>query len=271
MSFDKIIKDKLEQFEAPANNNAWAEFSAKLNATNQTPFMGPLVGGIAATVALTALFVSLPDLNEESEIERSPIAIENTTTHHTDVRTETISATVEHVAQESHVIDLVQVDDAEIKEIASVDGTETKESSSKTEDEHISERKSSENRQVESEEVIFTQESINFTAKGIQCPNSEITFTAQLEKDAKVTWIFDGVVVKNGLQVKHAFSDAGTYQTRMIVDFKDGNEQALTQTIEVYENPQSEFSIDIDRKEQCFDQGLMLEGTPSSKHLQMGA
>jgi len=264
MNFDDIIKSKLESLESPANANAWTEFETKLNASQtHVPFKAPLIGGIAATIALTVLFTSLPDIKankletpveeqEDIELFADPIK-----------ESESDFSMIEHSPQEEHIIKLNIIDEEIALTVLS--GSDAANNSGS-----LIEKKA-ENNSIENDfdnesfaNISNRIENINFSANGIQCPSSEITFTAELEKAADVTWIFDGVTVKSGLQVTHIFEDAGEYIASMIVKFNDGFEQSLTQSIEVYSNPKAEFEIINNTSDLCLDPTLEFAGTPGS-------
>ena len=265
MNFDEIIKQKLESYQAPANANAWKEFESSFSQPVQTtPFAGPLISGIAATVVMTVLFTTLPDIKSdsiesdrivESDIELIDTSIENATDN-------VINETMDHVAQEAHAIPLMVVEN---EPDSKKEETQTAQSpNAQIEPENGSQLIDASAEQLTTDIKSTRHEEINFTAKGIQCPNSAITFTAQLNKEANVTWVFDGLEVKNGLQVKHTFKDAGEHAARMIVKFNDGYEQSITQGIEVYDTPTANFEMSTNPNESCFDQMIELTGTPNS-------
>ena len=83
-----------------------------VNLCKQRHFAGPLISGIAATVVMTLLFTTLPDIKSdsiesdrivESDIELIDISIENATDN-------AINETMDHVAQEAHAIPLMVVE-----------------------------------------------------------------------------------------------------------------------------------------------------------------
>ena len=265
MNFDEIIKEKLESYQAPANANAWKEFESNLSHSEQTtPFAVLLISGIAATIVITVLFTTLPDIKsnsiESSRIEENDIALVDTTIK--VGASNEISESSEHVAQESHTIPLVIVENKTGSEIGETAVNQATIVSHESEIESQITNASNEEENKKSDAA--RHENINFTASGIQCPNSNITFTAKLDKAASVIWVFDGLEVKNGIQVKHNFKDAGAYTARMIVKFQDGYEQSITQSIEVYDTPSASFEMNTVSDESCFDQIIELKGTPNS-------
>ncbi len=265
MKFDDIIKQKLESYQAPTDANAWKEFESFFSKPVQkTPFSGPLISGIAATILMTVLFTTLPNIKSdsiesdrivESDIELIDTSIESTTDNE-------INEIMEHIAQEAHAIPLMVLGS---EPDSKKEETETAQSiNADIEPDNDLQLIDASAEQLTNEIKSHRHEEINFTAKGIQCPNSTITFTAQLNKEANVTWVFDGLEVKNGLQVKHTFKVAREHAARMIVKFNDGYEQSITQGIEVYDTPTANFEMSTISNESCFDQMIELKGTPNS-------
>ena len=264
MNFDDIIKEKLDSYQAPNNAGAWKEFESQFaGAAQTTTFAGPLIGGIAAAVVMTVLFTTLPDIKSDSiesiQLESNDIEIGYNPT--VDGTSNEIIETTEHIAQEDHSIPLLIVKE-EALETESKNYTNQDPSNTAIDVDLTAQ--SANTKMVPDNDNSARNEDINFTASGIQCPNSTITFTAKLQKAASVTWVFDGLEVKNGLQVKHSFKEAGEYAARMIVKFSDGYEQSITQSVEVYETPTASFGMNTISNASCFDQMLELKGTPNS-------
>lgn len=253
MNFDKIIKEKLEAFEGPFDPQAWPMLQSKL-AAKPVSFEVPLMSGIAASVVLGMLMVTMPNKGSQTyESSFEPYKIESSKTAFTNESLEVIFE-----PQEVHLISLNNIQPEPVTSPKSNLG-----SSPNNDDivqvEHTSARNEDSN---SSTQAAGDTKPMDFVAKGIQCVGTEIQFSARLTEEANVVWLFESVHVKDGLSVKHIFDTPGEHKVRMVVTFKNGYEQSLTKSITVFETPKSDFKIEFDDNLLCYKNESRLIGTP---------
>ena len=262
MKFDDIIKEKLGGFEAPADSPAWSKLDQALN-SSKTPFNGPLAAGIAATVVMTILFTSMPDITPQmDEVDASP-GMTVTPTH--IVNDAVVNDSDDgHVPQSVHKIALeprveVGVGVATPKTLAS--DQSNPEINSDNNDAHT---KQTSQKQIGSDVASNDNGTSDFIAKGIQCVNSDVLFTAQLDSRAEVTWLIEDIHVYEGLTAQHTFENSGDQIVRMAVKFEDGSETAVERIIQIYESPEANMDVAESDQTRCFKSEVTLEGTPGS-------
>lgn len=260
MKFDDIIKEKLGGFEAPADPSAWSKLDRALS-SNKTPFNGPLAAGIAATVVMTVLFTSMPDVSPQmDEVDATP-GVTMTNTH---AATDAVAdnSNEGHVPQSVHKIALEpRVEVGMITPMTQApQNANPKNNSNKIDanDEKVSPT------QVASNPSTNDNGAYDFIAKGIQCVNSDVLFTAQLDSRAEVTWLIEDIHVYDGLTARHTFSGAGDHVVRMSVRFEDGTETAIDRTIQIYDLPEANMDVAESDQTRCFKSEVTLEGTPGS-------
>lgn len=259
--FDDIIRKKLESYEASYDASSWSSVQQSLDTSSgSSTFQTALIAGVAANVLLGTLFVTLPNMEQDSGL--TPVVTEE------DVPTVGVSDEVsaqfeEHVAQEAHEIVLASVEEAGSTKSTSV--TTKVKTVSKKDDatDATPSPKSPDTREVTSAQHVAAKR-MDFSAKGIECVGSDVTFSAKLEDAAQVTWLFDGLTVKEGLSVVHSFDTPGVHETRMVVAFKDGTEQSMTKIIEIFETPSSMFYHSVQDNTKCSTVKLVLSGEPDS-------
>ncbi|MEZ4721593.1 MAG: gliding motility-associated C-terminal domain-containing protein [Flavobacteriales bacterium] len=265
--FDDIIKNKLEGYEAPFDASAWSKLERSLdtvtgtNASGSNSFNLHLAAGVAATIVLTTIFTSLPNIEqkppvvEDSDHSVPTEIIESTASSNTDA--------IEFIAQEVHLIDLGSAETVVEKSASNIAGT----SENRTEEKQSgSSSDEAENMSSQTPKRIAENAQADFTAKGIQCAEHKVRFNANLDQSAKVTWMFDGLFVKDGLSAEHAFESAGTHEVRMIAEFTDNSKVVLKRDITIYEQPIADFDVAMNNSSECVLTDVILKATPSSNH-----
>jgi hypothetical protein len=261
-TLDDIVKDKLDNYEAPFDAKAWNQLEPSIAGSSATPFFGPLVAGVAATVLLTSLFTSLPNMKPSDDINLNSEMI--TIDHEIPVNISNENEVLSdgHAPQEVHEITLSEGDlnttsikrlaDHQADKIDLVGQSELEANSFDGNIEHTNNANT----------ILAHSHRADFTAKGIQCANREIQFQAALESSASVTWIFDGIHVKEGLKTNFSFDTPGQHEARMTASFADGAEFKLVKKVMIYENPVAQFQFESDAQKECFKVPVRLSTTP---------
>lgn len=262
-NFDEVVKSKLENYEAPFDATAWNQVEAQIGGTRTTQFFGPLAAGIAATVLMTALFTSLPNMKPSDEMGADMEIITSDHEIPNEVSTSEVSFTSGHLPQEVHEINLT---DGTLAETSA-----TKPTSNRTEkglingnnNQTTTSGQQKTNSEVGMDKLKTETDQGDFSAKGIQCTNREIQFQAMLESKSSVTWIFDGIHVKEGLKTTFKFDSPGEHEARMTASFEDGTELKLTKKVMIYDNPSAQFQFQSDALSECFSVPSRLSTSPS--------
>lgn len=261
MNFDDIIKEKLSGYHAPMEPGAWEAFKQNLGAPAATPFIGPMIGGIAASALILGVMIGATKLQpitaDEpqalSSIEASQPAVDE---HNNEA---TIRVTIpNHVPQEVHEIALTPINVSH--EATEEPTTSTKEGTAVAAKDNTATTTPAP--AEENPEPKASIPSMDFMAKGIQCAGSDITFSAKLDQAATVSWLFDGLTVKDGIQVSHAFDTPGDHEARMTVSTANGETYKLVKTIHIYEQPQAGMLAEVNTSDQCFGASINLNGHP---------
>ena len=267
MNFDDIIKEKLSSYSAPeAPAGAWELLHQQMHipaAKPATAFQGPLISGIAATALLVGVMVGMSSQDPRSESpDRASAATADVVQEINGSNASTAEAqATEHTPQEVHEIALLPAEGQ--SEQSNSDAAASPSMVSTDHSDKASAATDNSDTELVDDNVSKDVPALNFTAKGIQCAGSEITFSAELEEAATVSWLFDGLDVKDGLQVQHAFDTPGDHEARMTVTTADGAAYKLIKTIHVYEQPSAGMLTELKSTPSCFGAAISLNGHPS--------
>lgn len=270
--FDDVISDKLSDYTAPNDPNAWNTVERALDGPSGNSFQKALISGVAASVVLGALFTTLPDIGPSTLPQDEVVEDLTTTTVEPAITGEQHAAyteETEHIPQEVHEIAFssatTQVEEA--VDQTSVTSEDPKRGTLQVNNESHDAGSNVENANEASATVATTlsASSIDFKARGIQCPGSKITFTAVVsDEKAQIEWLFDGIHFSEGANVKMAFDEAGDlHEARMTVRYADGTSQTISKEIEIFATPTPDFTFETNANNDCFNQELILSATPS--------
>jgi len=275
--FDQIIREKLSALEGPYDESAWAFIEAELNKPAASHgFSSSMIGGIAAAAALGLLFTSLPDLGHDQP--PVPTAVHRdaglTETHQPETTTADVAAqpVVEHAPQEIHDIDFIShhlVVENSSAHNAKPAKSETKQGqSSPNENQSVSNTPMPSSAHNE-EPTGKTDMNFDFNATGIQCPGSEIAFKALVnDKTAEVKWLFDGIHIVEGQNVRFSFETAGEHEAIMMYQGEGGKTMKLRKPFRVYDLPSPDISYSAEYNPGCFNQEVTLKAVPNSNTYQ---
>jgi gliding motility-associated-like protein len=240
-NFDKIIKQKVEQFEVPYNEAHWAEMDGKLNSMRSAKIKKNIFGSAAvvAVVAISSYFIfsdNTPNKinnigvvdNTASPITNNDVVIEESTTNN-------IETNVEEVANES------KFEETNIEELVA-------------EPHEIVNDEVLDNQPLESEEksnptVITNNNSVNsefIVYNNKVCLGEAVSFESQ-ENDEPVsyTWNFGDGTISHKSNPKHIYKDSHVYTVSLsLLNRQTGKEYTSIQedVVTIMPKPSATFS-----------------------------
>jgi len=242
-NFDKIIKQKVEQFEVPFNEAHWAEMDSKLNSIRSAKIKKNIFGSaaIVAVVALSSYFVFNENtINKSEEIDvlsnpTSPITtndvnvkIDKQTPNNIDKNANPIvnESNVEKYNPEELVAESYEIVDVEVIDNTSVE----------LENETTPTTTTSDNT-VNSEFIVYNNN---------VCLGEAVSFEA-MENDEPVsyTWNFGDGTISHKANPKHVYKDSHIYSVSLtLLNRQTGKEYTSIQedVVTILSNPKAVYS-----------------------------
>lgn len=272
--FDEIISKKLSSLEGDYDESVWKNIETELDKSMpSTHFSSSLLGGIAASVALGLMFTSLPDLgNREahSSVNHPGITIPGEASEH--IVPDAAAEGIEHAPQEVHDITFISHHLAiENKggEVGKPQVVEKQVSSNVSKPDNSSLNPAEQPADKAGETTGMAEMNIDFVATGIQCPGSEISFKALVsDPKVKIEWLFDGIYIVEGRNVKFSFDGAGEHEAIMLCHVAGAKTMKLRKPFRVYETPSLDMSHSAEYKAECFNQEVTFKAVPNSNTYQ---
>lgn len=268
--FEKIINEKLSNYEIEYDSSSWDNFNQKLkksNASKNTGFAKYIFMALGAVAIFTALYFYSIELNLNTKtIETKHNIVENNTMLNTDknceIEKQTISKTKINIVSEKSVICKHKEKDlTKHKQPISnqhIENQDTKHSKTKI----ISTKPN--NKKIEH---LVKKETIEPKSKGIEkyivsaskykgCSPLKINFSTSLELSNKeYLWNFGDGDESNEISPSHIYETAGNYKVFVeISDIKSGNiiRKELNKEIFVNQSPIAKFDIEQTKGECSF-------------------
>lgn len=213
-NFDKIIKQKVEQFEVPYNEAHWAEMDQKLNAIRVTKIKKTIFGSAAiiAVVAISSYFIFS---NTETSIKNSNNIIANDNTTEVVLNNvvnpkEENTATVDNnkVVKENVLVNENTVEANDIEVTVEENNNET----NITDNSILKEEKENNNTQSKIETNNNTVNTDFIVYNNRVCLGEEVSFeSSENDEPVSYTWNFGDGTISHEANPKHAYKDSRVY------------------------------------------------------------
>lgn len=245
--FDKIIKEKVEQFEVPYNDAHWAEMDAKLD-TIKAAKLKTNIFSAAAVIAILSIgayliFGGEPTNNQTSPISHNNNAIENKT--NIDVINNTVENTNNSKTTNTHTQENKnQTENSKtLENVNTIEGTKVlSEITDNTTNNPVIDRNST---------SLSNNSSTNVNAEFIVynnrvCMGNVVTFES-MDNDRPVSylWNFGDGQISREPNPKHQYKNDGVYDvTLTLIDKQSGTEHTTIQRniVTILTNPKANFT-----------------------------
>ncbi len=243
-NFDKIIKQKTEQFEVPFNEAHWAEMNGKLNAIRVTKIKNTILGiaAVITIIGLTSYFV-LSD-NETSNTTNSDIAVNN-------IAEQNSSDNTTIIAKEENNISDNKAEDSEIakkENPTELEGNVEPEvyNNSKIAENNISEPIKTNNTTSNTNLPDHKKANAEFIVYNNRvCLGEEVSFESQEnEQPVSYTWNFGDGTTSHEKNPKHRYRDSHVYSVTLSLINRQTGEEATTiqnDVVTIMPNPKANF------------------------------
>ncbi len=267
-NFENLIKEKLDSFEVPYNEDHWMEFESKLDAAGTSTSSGTewsasgkLVAALSVVTAGAILYFSLSDSPTEISNDQQPESSE--------MNSATPIEENEEVVQEETTTYEMATEEINTSEIENEKPSE-KSSSIRENKDSILESKI--NKYSDRSSTVMKSESKNFVDEAapsdafvsdikvdnlelktsfsmstdVVCRGAEVTFTPDhIIEGAKYFWsVNDGDLTLIGKQPVRKFNREGSYTVTLIVSKGEKNDYKVSKDIRVVESPVVNFEWD---------------------------
>ena len=245
-NFDKIIKQKVEQFEVPYNEAHWEEMDSKLNSIRSAKIKNNVFGSAAviAVVAISSYFIFsdnsspihndnnvTPEKNTTELIvvnESNPATISKETTTNSEVSTPNVANEV--VNEENNSEELNEIEKISVE--------------NKTSEKNLVNQEKKSDNKVSSQDNSVNPEFIVYNNK--VCLGEVVSFES-MENDAPVsyTWNFGDGTISHKANPKHIYKDSHVYSvTLTLLNRQTGKEYTSIQedVVTIMSKPKANFS-----------------------------
>ena len=247
-NFDKILKEKVEQFEVPYNDAHWAEMEGKLNQIRATKIKNTILSLAAGLVTLGVagyMIFSFPDNTTNELTEETTNNIENlvNTTSEKHINVSNNSSNVEYVSNENHSTNIIDKEHKLITE-NNLDENANNIKAIKIEPSNISDKDEVVDNKIQNA-TNNTQETKTISADFIVynnkvCVGEEVSFES-MDNEAQVSylWNFGDDKISHKTNPVHIYENAGIYNvTLTLIDKLTGKEYTKIQRDVVHILPQ---------------------------------
>lgn len=245
--FDKIIKEKVDQFEVPYNDAHWAAMESKLDTIKATKIKTNIFSAAAVVTILSIgaylIFGGTTKRTTENTITENNTVVENTSntnklnTYSNNVtenatKTNNINTKNNNSNNQEHIED----------NLAVVENTENQESSNEVLDN---------NNNSETQNTISPTKNIKLNAEFIVynnkiCLGEVVSFeSVENERPVSYLWNFGDGNVSHKTNPKYEYKNPGTYDvTLTLIDIQSGTEHTTKQrdVVTILDKPNASFS-----------------------------
>ena len=249
--FNKIIKEKVEQFKVPYNDAHWAEMEGKLNKMRSTKIKKNIFSAAAIITIISAVAYFITPNN--SVVDKKDALVENTKTKNTTNQTLTTNESVQPSKN-------ITNNKAHKESNTSKNTTEIEKSSNKTETSNnvtpldnkndVSPVKEASNLTQQEEKLTLNSDFIVYNNK--VCLGETVSFEA-MENDRPVSylWNFGDGTISHKTNPKHIYQNDGTYSiTLTLIDRQTGTEHTSFQedVVTILAKPVVDFTYSEESK-----------------------
>lgn len=248
-NFDKIIKEKVEQFEVPYNDAHWAEMEGKLNSIKTAKIRNNILGIAAGVIAvgLVGYFMFPPTVENNANLANAEkTELQNTTENKiNETNNSTTSDQQPDYKEEKNTI-------TPSNEANTNEESETIELPSYSEENSTNEKTENDIVKTHSSPVLNSQEDeVNINAGFIVynnrvCVGEEVSFESMdTERMVSYLWNFGDGTISNKTNPKHKYKESTTYTvTLTLIDKLTGKEFTTIQedVVTILPSPETQFT-----------------------------
>jgi PKD repeat protein len=255
-NFDRILKDTVEQYEAPYDPSHWESLEKELNILAPSPvkyFSSLTTGLVAASLVFMAMLMFVSDVNHERLDTRIATVepADDLNRPNGDESTSTSSASVNKMTTAG---DSDEQDNAENEILTESGLAENTVDPGVSESKQFSEKpnkavKAAANAKEKSKTSIKIESGVRTGCTGLII---DFQATEDYGQDAKYLWNFGDGFFSNEANPSHTFNKSGTFDVSLsVTSYTTGqiSSNVVQAMIEVVEAPVANFSVDILSKE----------------------
>ncbi|GAB4374955.1 MAG: hypothetical protein Kow0075_01020 [Salibacteraceae bacterium] len=275
--FDKIIKQKLEAYEASYDPDAWQNVSSMLHKSPaiQEDFTKGLVAGLAAVAVIFATMQLLPGVKYSDH--RPGSDIQTVEVNHVNGLEKTTPADIAYTTADNEKITPQDVHEFSPKfsewitdvvpaPVRSTPG----EKISKTKLGVAENDPASDNqhKEIKSQDAGYQNlPEVKMVAKGTECAGSTVELTATGETTGfSIEWLIDGVHLLDGNPVQFTFEEDGTHEVTIMLYAENMATHVLKNEIDIFPVPNPEISVATVPNSSCHAQMVELTAEPTNHH-----
>ena len=249
--FNKIIKEKVEQFEVPYNDAHWAEMEGKLNKIRSAKIKKNIFSAAAIITIISAVaYFIIPN---NSVIDEKDALVENTKTENTTNQTPTNEVLVQPsentTNNKAHEENNTSENTTEIEKSSNEKETSNNVTPSENTND-VSPIKESNNLTQKEEKLTLNSDFIVYNNK--VCLGETVSFEA-MENDRPVSylWNFGDGTTSHKTNPKHIYQNDGTFSiTLTLIDRQTGTEHTSIQedVVTILAKPTVDFTYSEESK-----------------------
>lgn len=240
-NFDKIIKQKAEQFEVPFNDAHWAEMEGKLNAIRMTKIKNTILGSVSVVALIAASSYFIFSNNETITTTNNTVIVSDNPTEANTNNTEKVKTILNNTSEkvvmaiENQAIEngITVATEEEIKPIAPENTTPTEEVE-KTSPTVIA---TDNLKKVNAEFIVYNNK---------VCLGEEVSFeSSENEYPVSYTWNFGDGTISKEANPTHRYKTSNIYTVSLtLLNRQTGQEFTTIQqdVVNILPTPKTSFS-----------------------------
>lgn len=267
--FENEIRNKLKDFQAPANSGAWEDFISKNNKPKGWGYKQWMITGIVATILTIIAIIMVTNNNSTNKDEINELITNNTNNsiNQQNINNESSNKEENSLPENSYVNErLTNENNLNNNQAVSIHETNENQNTQNEQNTEIEEDLNSlENETIVNEEKPENDnktEPVNTKIYEAQvnvisnCLPGEVEFKAlNITDDLKIEWNFGDRKRSSKTNINHTYNKNGLYKpTLMIYNSEDELiETIVLDEIKIFNSPNSEFSFDINNNIYTFN------------------
>jgi hypothetical protein len=270
--FENEIRNKLKDFQAPANNGAWEDFISHNNKPKGWGYKQWVITGVVAVIlSITAIILTTNNNTNKQKVDEINNQISNNSNNinQQNINNELTNENDKYISENSNTSNRLTIDNNPNSQITSNNSTNDIENSQKEQNELNTEVKE-EGNSFNNENVVIEVETKNNNTNEVaetntynaqinvisNCLPGIVEFNAfNIDDDLKIEWNFGDRKKSSKKSINHTYNKNGLYKPTLLIFNQDDEliETIVLDDIIISNSPNSEFSFDINNNFYTFN------------------